>query len=37
MQAVPPIHILVENSNLTLEGVVSNVSDKNLAGLRVEK
>ncbi len=33
-QAVPPIHIIVKNGQITLEGVVSNESDKNLAGLR---
>ena len=34
VQAVPPIHIIVKNGNVTLEGVVSNEGDKNLAGLR---
>ena len=34
MQAVPPIHIIVKNGNLTLEGVVLNEADKNLAGLQ---
>src|SRR5580700_1776725 len=29
-----PIRILVKNGNLTLEGVVDNDNDKNLAGLR---
>src|SRR5204863_609347 len=33
MQAVPPIHIIVRNGNLTLEGVVSNEGDRNLAGI----
>lgn len=32
--AVPSIHIIVKNGNVTLEGVVDNESDKNLAGLR---
>jgi hyperosmotically inducible protein len=32
--AVPSIHIVVKNGNVTLEGVVDNESDKNLAGLR---
>ena len=34
MQAVPPIHIIVENGTLTLVGVVDNAADKNLAGIR---
>jgi hyperosmotically inducible protein len=33
MQAVPPIHIIVENGNITLEGVVANETDKNVAGI----
>ena len=33
-QAVPSIHIIVKNGNVTLEGVVDNEADKNLAGLR---
>ena len=33
MGAVPPIHIIVKNQNVTLEGVVNSVSDKDLAGL----
>jgi hyperosmotically inducible protein len=32
--AVPSIHIIVKNGNVTLEGVADNESDKNLAGLR---
>ena len=34
LQAVPPIHIIVTNGNVTLEGVVANEGDKNLAGIR---
>ena len=34
MQAVPPIHIVVNNGNVTLEGVVANEGDKNIAGLQ---
>lgn len=34
LQAVPPIHIIVKNGNLTLEGVVANEADKNIAGLQ---
>ena len=33
MGAVPPIHIIVKNGNITLVGVVDNEGDKNLAGL----
>jgi hyperosmotically inducible protein len=32
--AVPSIHIIVKNGHVTLEGVVDNETDKNLAGLR---
>ena len=31
--AVPPIHIIVKNGNVTLEGVVDNEMDKNVAGI----
>jgi len=34
-RAVPPIHIVVSNGNVTLTGVVATDGDKNLAGLRV--
>lgn len=34
IQAVPPIHIIVKNGNVTLEGVVANQADKNIAGIR---
>jgi hyperosmotically inducible protein len=33
MGAVPPIHIIVKNGDLTLEGVVANETDKNIAGI----
>jgi hyperosmotically inducible protein len=33
MGAVPPIHIIVKNGNVTLIGVVSSDGDKNIAGL----
>ena len=33
MGAVPPIHIIVKNGNVTLEGFVANEGDKNLAGI----
>jgi hyperosmotically inducible periplasmic protein len=32
--AVPSIHIIVKNGNVTLEGVADNETDKGLAGLR---
>jgi osmotically-inducible protein OsmY len=31
---MPSIHIIVKNGHLSLEGVVDNEADKNLAGLR---
>ncbi|HUI74806.1 MAG TPA: BON domain-containing protein [Candidatus Acidoferrum sp.] len=34
MEAVPSIHIIVKNGNVTIEGVVDSEADKNLAGLR---
>lgn len=34
MGARPPIHIIVDNGNVKLEGVVANETDKNLAYLR---
>ncbi|HEY1339090.1 MAG TPA: BON domain-containing protein [Bryobacteraceae bacterium] len=34
MQAVPPIHIIVDNGKVTLEGVVANEADKNMANVR---
>ncbi len=33
LSAVPPIHIIVKNGNVTLEGVVANEMDKNVAGI----
>ena len=33
MQAVPPIHIIVDNGKVTLEGVVATEGDKNQAGI----
>jgi hyperosmotically inducible periplasmic protein len=33
-QAVPSIHIIVENGHVTLEGVVGNEMDKNICNLR---
>jgi hyperosmotically inducible periplasmic protein len=34
IQAVPPIHIIVDNGHVTLEGVVNNSMEKQIAGLR---
>ena len=34
MGAVPPIHIIVKGGHVTLEGVVDNETDKNVAGIR---
>ena len=34
LQAVPPIHIIVDNGKVTLEGVVSTQGDKDLANIR---
>lgn len=36
-QAMPSIHIIVNNGNVTLEGVVDSESDKNLANLRANE
>jgi hyperosmotically inducible protein len=33
-QSIPPIHILVKNGNVTLEGVVANTFDKNYINVR---
>jgi hyperosmotically inducible protein len=34
LQAVPPIHIIVKNGNITLEGMAANEGDKNIAGIQ---
>lgn len=34
--AVPPIHIIVKNGNVTLEGVVDNQGDKTVAGIAAQ-
>jgi hyperosmotically inducible periplasmic protein len=34
VRAVPPIHIIVENGNVTLEGEVANEMEKNIAGVQ---
>ncbi len=37
LQAVPPIHIIVKNGNVRLEGMVSTETDKNIAGIRANE
>jgi hyperosmotically inducible protein len=34
IQAIPPIHVIVDNGHVTLEGVVNNEMEKNVAGIR---
>ncbi len=34
LQAIPPIHIIVDNGHVTLVGVVASQADKDLAGVR---
>ena len=34
LNAVPPIHIIVANGKVTLEGVVANQADKDMAGIK---
>jgi hyperosmotically inducible protein len=34
LQAVPPIHIIVKNGNITLTGVVANESDRTIANMQ---
>jgi hyperosmotically inducible protein len=34
IRAVPPIHIIVENGNVTLEGVVADEMQRNIAGIQ---
>jgi hyperosmotically inducible protein len=34
IRAVPPIHIIVKNGNVTLEGVVARAMDKQIAGVQ---
>jgi hyperosmotically inducible protein len=34
LRAVPPIHIIVKNGNVALEGVVATEGDKNIAGIQ---
>jgi hyperosmotically inducible protein len=37
IQAVPPIHIIVDNGHVTLEGVVNSPMEKNVAGIRANQ
>jgi len=37
IQPVPPIHIIVDNGHVTLEGVVNNDMEKNVAGIRASQ
>ena len=34
IRSVPPIHIIVKNGNVTLEGVVANEADRNIANIQ---
>ncbi len=36
LQAVPPIHIIVKNGHVRLEGIVATEADRNLAGIRAQ-
>jgi hyperosmotically inducible periplasmic protein len=36
LRAVSPIHIIVKNGNVTLEGMVANEGDKNIAGMQAK-
>jgi hyperosmotically inducible protein len=36
MQSVPPIHIIVDNGHVTLEGIVNNDMEKNVAAIRAQ-
>jgi hyperosmotically inducible protein len=36
MQAVPPIHIIVKNGDIALEGVVATEGEKNIAGIQAK-
>jgi hyperosmotically inducible periplasmic protein len=37
LNAVPPIHIIVNNGKVTLQGVVANEGDKNIAGIQANQ
>jgi hyperosmotically inducible protein len=36
LQAVPPIHIIVKNGHVSLEGVVATEADRNLANIKAQ-
>jgi hyperosmotically inducible protein len=36
IQAIPPIHIIVQNGNIELEGVVATEGEKNIAGMQAQ-
>ncbi len=36
LRAIPTIHIIVKNGNVTLEGVVATEADKNIAGIKAK-
>ena len=36
LRAVPPIHIIVDNGHVTLEGVVARQMDKQIAGMQAK-
>ena len=36
LQAIPPVHIIVKNGRVTLEGVVASEMDKNIANLKAK-
>jgi hyperosmotically inducible protein len=37
MESVPPIHIIVQGGNVSLEGAVNNEADKNMAEIRAKQ
>ena len=37
LQSVPPIHIVVKNGTVTLEGVVANEGDREIAGIQANR
>jgi hyperosmotically inducible protein len=37
LRAVPPIHIVVKNGHLTLEGTVARAGDRNIAGIQARR
>ena len=37
VQSIPPIHIIVKGGNVTLEGVVNNTADRNMAEIKTKQ